>query len=109
MRKIKTFDVFKLARIIKLSGAKDELSTALRATQEPGGASGAGIELLMTLVIACADQQIEDAFYDLVGDIAEEKPDKIKNMDLEELTTTFKEISEQNNLTVFFDAAVKSA
>ena len=108
MRKIKTKDVFKLARIIKLSGAKDEIAAALRATQSGENAAGVGIELLMTLISSCADQEVETSLYELIGDISEEKSSVIKDMDLDELMDTLKEIGEQNNLSNFFDTAVKS-
>ena len=109
MRKLKTFDVFKMARIIRMSGAKEELADSLRATQTGEAPGEVGISLMMTLITVCSEENVENALYELIGDIAEEKPDAIKNMDLDKLVDLFKEIGEQNNLSNFFETAVKSA
>ena len=109
MRKIQTQDVFKLARIIRLSGAKDELTEALKASTSSELSSGAGLDLMMSLISACGNEEVENALYALIGGIAEAKPDEIMTMDLDELGALLKDISEQNNLSRFFDLAVKSA
>lgn len=111
MRKIKTKDVFKMARIIKLSGAKDELADTLRASQSSGAgdAGQIGVDLIMTLCSACGSENIEKELYELIGDIAEMKPTEIRDMDLDVLIDLFKEIGELNNLSDFFESAVKSA
>ena len=109
MRKIKTHDVFKLARIINISGAKDEIAETLRATQSGDAPGEVGITLMMTLISACGSEEVEKLLYELIGGIAEEKPDEIKNKDLDVLMDLLKEIAEQNNLLNFFETAVKSA
>ena len=80
MRKIKTKDVFTMARIIKLSGAKDEFAETLRASQssDAGDAGKIGVDLIMTLCSACGEEAIEKKLYELVGDIAEMKAEEIK-------------------------------
>lgn len=107
MRKIKTKDVFSLARLIKNAGMKDELTETLKASSS-GDAREVGINFIMSLISACGNEETEKGIYKLIGDIAEKDPEDIENMDLEVLTDTIKEISEQNNLSNFFDAAVKS-
>jgi len=111
MRKIKTQDVFKLARIIRISGAKNELAEILRASQNGnnGDARKVGVDLIMTLVSVCGEEEVEKMLYELIGGIAEKKPTDIMDLDLDELIELFKEIGEQNNLSNFFDTAVKSA
>ena len=110
MRKIQTQDVFKLARIIRLSGAKDELTETLKASTSSESNSGVlGVDLMMSLISACGNEEVENALYDLIGNIAEAKAGEIKTMDLDVLGTLLKDISEQNNLSRFFDLAVKSA
>ena len=111
MRKIKTKDVFKMARIIKISGAKEELADALRASQtsDAGDAGKIGVDLIMTLCSACGSEQIEKELYEFIGDIAEVKANDIRDMDLDKLIDLFKEIAELNNLSDFFENAVKSA
>jgi len=108
MRKIKTKDVFKLARLIKISGTKEELTEILGASKSQD-ASEIGLKAIMTLITACGEEETEKGIYELLADIAEKKPTDIENMELEELSTFLKEISEQNNLSNFFDTAVKSA
>ena len=105
MRKIKTKDVFKMARIIKLSGAKDELADTLRTSQSSGAgdAGQIGVDLIMTLCSACGSENIEKELYELIGDIAEMKPTEIRDMDLDVLIDLFKEIGELNNLSDFFE------
>ena len=111
MRRIKTKDVFKMARIIKISGAKEELADTLRASQtsDAGDAGKIGVDLIMTLCSACGSEQIEKELYDLIGDIAEVKANDIRDMDLDKLIDLLKEIGELNNLSDFFESAVKSA
>ena len=111
MRKIKTKDVFTMARIIKMSGTKDELAETLRASQtsDAGDAGRIGVDLIMTLCSACGEEPIEKKLYELIGDIAEMEATEIRDMDLDKLIELFKEIGEQNNLTNFFENAVKSA
>lgn len=108
MRKIKTHDVFKLARIIRISGAKKELTEALRASQE-GDAREVGIDLIMTLVSVCGEEEVEKQLYELIGNISEKKPEEIEDLNLDEFIDLIKEIGEQNNLSNFFNTAVKSA
>lgn len=107
MRKIKTKDVFKLARIIRNSGAKDELTEVFGNPEED--TRERGLKAAMTLISAASSEETEKAIYDLIGDIAEKKPSEIENMELEELKEVLKAIADENNLSNFFDAAVESA
>lgn len=108
MRKIITKDVFKLARLIKHSGAKEELTDILGGSREKD-ASEVGLKAIMTLISACGEENTEKEIYELLSGIAEKKPEDIENMVLEDLKDLLKEIADQNNLSDFFDAAVKSA
>lgn len=109
MRKIKTIDVFKLARIIRLSGAKEDIAESLRATQSGEAPGEVGINLMMTLITVCGNEEVEKSIYELIGGVAEEEPDDIMNKDLDKLTELLRDIAEQNNLSNFFETAVKSA
>ena len=108
MRKIKTKDVFALARLIKNAGMKDELTEALKASSAED-AREVGINFMMSLISACGNEETEKGIYSLIGQIAEKTPEAIEDMNLDELVDTLKEISDHNNLSNFFDAAVKSA
>lgn len=108
MRKIKTKDVFALARLIKNAGMKDELAQTLKASST-GDAREVGINFMMSLISACGNEETEKGVYSLIGQIAEKTPEAIEDMDLDVLLETLKEIDDQNNLSNFFDAAVKSA
>lgn len=108
MRKIITKDVFKLARLIKHSGAKEELTDILGASRE-ADASEIGLKAVMTLISACGEENTEKEIYELLSGIAEKKPSEIENMALEDLKELLEDIADENNLSDFFDAAVKSA
>ena len=91
MRKINTGDVFKLARIIKATGAKEDIiniySESKRikeeiresATQEKAKEKSEeaqekiGINIFFAIFEKCSDEKVEKLVYKLIGGIAEKK------------------------------------
>ena len=108
MREIITKDVFKLARLIKTSGAKDELTEIFGASKSMD-ASEIGLKAVMTLISACGEEATEKQIYELLSGIAEKKPEEIENMSINDLKDLIRKIADQNNLSDFFEEAVKSA
>lgn len=107
MRKFRTSDVFVMARIIKKADIKEDLVKAFSA-----GASGTvvvGVEAVMSLLMGCADKEVEGMIYKFIGDVAGMKPENIQKMELTEFKALLIEMGEVNDLVNFFHTASKLA
>lgn len=125
MRKINTGDVFKLARIIKATGAKEDIiniyseSKKIKeeiresATQESSkekteeAQEKIGVEIFFAIFEKCSDEKVEKLVYTLIGGIAEKQETEIENMPLEEMLKLLGDIVKENNIANFFSAASK--
>ena len=111
MRKIETHDVFKMARIIKKAGIKEEFgkifSKSKAADEET--AKELGVEVIFSIIEACSSEELEKMLYDFVAGIAEKDAETIKRMSLDALIDTFKEMAKMNNLMTFFSTAGRLA
>lgn len=114
MRKLQTQDVFKLARIIKQANMKDHITkftqkgkTNANSSKEEKekAAEEIGVDVFLAIVEACGDSKIEELLYDLIGGVAEKKPDEIKEQSLETTIEQVKQIIKENNITTFFSTA----
>lgn len=125
MRKINTGDVFKLARIIKATGAKEEIfniyseSRKLKeeletevsqesATEKTEAVQEKiGIKIFFVIFDNCSDEKVEKLVYKLIGGIAEMKETEIEKMPLDEMMKLLGDIVKENNIANFFDSASK--
>lgn len=114
MRKIITSDVFKLARIIKKIGIKDDISAMYAQVQqakkqgEEFNSEKIGIDLMLKVIEACSTEEQEKQIYGLLAGIMEKTEEDIKNQSLDTLMEDIKRIFSENNMTNFFKAAAKS-
>lgn len=123
MRKINTGDVFKLARIIKATGAKEDIiniyseskkikeeireSTTQENSKEKNeeAQEKIGINIFFAIFEKCSDEKVEKLVYKLIGGIAEKKETEIENMPLDEMLELLRNMVKENNIANFFSAA----
>jgi len=106
MRKIKTSDVFKFARLINASGMKDELKTMYEEA-EGGNAASVGFEAIFRLIGSVTTEAMEEKLYEFYGDIVEKTADEVRDEDLSSLMDEMERVAAENDLKRFFSAAVK--
>lgn len=108
MRKINTSDVFKLARILKKGKVEESISKAIGEIDIKGKnkiTEKVGVKVMLALFESCGEPDVEPLIYDLFGGIAEVDPSTIATQPFEDTLEMFKEISKENNLTIFFKQA----
>lgn len=108
MRKFKTKDVFKLARILKHADALDVFKQAyaikpqndtpeeLERVQEQRG------EIIIMGMFNLADAQTEEAIYEFLGDVYGMTPDGVGELDLDEQIEKITKLMKENNFESFF-------
>lgn len=108
MRKFKTKDVFKLARILKHANAldvfkqayaikpKDDTPGELERVQEQRG------EVIIMGIFNFADAQTEEAIYEFLGDVYGMTPDGVGELDLDEQINQITKLMKENDFESFF-------
>lgn len=114
MRKIQTQDVFKFARIVKRTNAKAEIAKIFEKKPDKEDkedkddiSEKVGIQIILTLLEVCSDEETEEKIYDLIGGIAERSTEEMRSQSLEVTIGQIKQIFTENNMKAFFDAAGK--
>ena len=105
MRKLITSDVFALARVIKASGMREQLTgfvKSLAAQDMPLDIENVGYESILVMIEALAERKAEAAIYELVASIAETTPDAVKNLPPADFFAMLKEIGDANDIKSFF-------
>ena len=105
MRKLITADVFALARVIKASGMREQLSAFVRTLSEKDekpDVESVGYEAFLVMIEALAERKAENALYDALAAILEVTPDEVKTMPPADFFKVFLVISEENDLKAFF-------
>ena len=115
MRKINTGDVFKMARLLKDANVMDAAKDAYKAAKKVDGAKDADVEdadkgsiwvdAAMKVLASCTSQKAEEQFYDLMAGICENKPEDIRNRQLDGLVEDIRRICEENNVANFLRSA----
>ena len=115
MRKLETHDVFRMARIIKTAGIKEEIAEILakKETNEKQEIEAVqekiGIKIVFCIIEACSSEKLEGMLYDFIAGVSEKSAEDIKHMSLDALVDLFKEMASMNNLATFFNAAGRLA
>lgn len=105
MRKLITSDVFALARVIKASGMREQLTVFVKnlaAQDKPLDIENVGYESILIMIEALAERKAENAIYELIGSIMETTPDAVKNLPPADFFKALKEIGEENDIQSFF-------
>ena len=92
MRKINLGDTFKMAKIIrngnltesfKRSFAEGKTSKDATEKEKEDKQEQIGINLIMDILTACANDKVEEQVYDLLAGITEKKKEDIQNQSLD--------------------------
>lgn len=118
MRKIQTQDVFKLARIMKQTKLKDQISELVKKGNEISNSKAIiakegrekakeqfGIEVALALIEECADPKAEKLIYEFIAGIAEKQPKDIETQSLQTTIEQIQQIVSENNIMNFFNTA----
>lgn len=101
MRKLQTGDLFSFARVIKASGIREELVGYLQTINQDSDREKVGMTTILMIIEALSDKKAEKAFYDALNPVFEEDVEK---MTPAELFANLKKLSEENDLTNFFNS-----
>lgn len=104
MRKLNLSDAFKVSRIIKEAGIKNEVSTlaAKFLDKKNVNLNEVGLEFFLTLITAAANSKVENQIYELIADVKKITPEEVKTLDFDEIKEFILAVVEMNNLKVFF-------
>ena len=102
MRTLKTSDLFSFARVIKASGIREELAGYLRTINSESDKERVGLTTILMIIEALSDKKAEKAVYEALAPVFE--VDDIESMPPAELFAKLKQMSEENDLTNFFDS-----
>ena len=118
MRKINLGDTFKMARIIKdgnliesikRSFAEGKTSEDATEKEKEDKQEQIGINLIMDIFAACANDKVEEQVYDLLAGITEKKKEDIQNQSLDTTLEEISKIAEENNIVNFLKSAFGAA
>lgn len=100
MKKLNLKHTLKMAKIIKEAKLKDSLGELLAEANDPyANKMRVGINTIMTIIDACANENVERQLYELLDDLFETKSE---DLSIEALVNNFKQLAKENNLTAFF-------
>lgn len=105
MRKLITADVFAMARIIKASGMREQLTAFVRklaAEDKALDVEAVGYEGVLIIIEALAERKAENALYEALAPVMELTAEEVKNLPPAEFVDRVKEIAEQNDIKSFF-------
>lgn len=105
MRKLITSDVFAIARIVKASGMRENLTTFVKklvAQDVPLDLETVGYESILVVIEALAERKAETAIYEAIASVMETTPDAVKNLPPAEFFAALKQIGEENDVKSFF-------
>lgn len=95
MRGLKGADLFTAMRIVRNAGIQDEvqkialdIADGKKVTQQQAGA-----QLIIACVCGCATERAEHEIWRFLGDLTEQKPEDLKNMELDKLMDVVEELS----------------
>lgn len=102
MRKLNTSDLFACARVLKVSGMREELKNVVQKYAS-GDVEEVGILTILAMIeTLMGEKKSEEAIYDMLAGIAETEPDNIRNLELPELATFLQNIASENDMKSFF-------
>lgn len=103
MRNLLTADLFKAVRVIKASGLKEEVKPLLKkAAESEADVQNVGIEAIMALIGALAENGVEKQLYEFLSGPFEMEPKEVAQLDIVELCEKIQWLWEEGNLQAFF-------
>lgn len=108
MRKLNTADVFAFCRLVKATGAREQLREVVTAVAkrkdagEPVDVTRVGVDGFMAVIEAAVEPKAEALVYKFLSGPLECGPEDIASMELTDLIPALQDLAEANNLTAFF-------
>ncbi len=106
MRKLKTSDLFALARCISQIGIKDELKKVGMEASNVNDIASNGFEIIYTLFEKVCEKKSEKPIYEFVATLLECKWEEVRDMNPLELIEKLKDVANITEWKAFFKMAV---
>lgn len=105
MRKLKTADIPKAARLIKSLGVRDKFREIALQANSAEDVFDPGFDFIWDLFDIATEQKGEQAIYEFLAGPFEMTVQEIADLDLTDLIDNLKQLAEDNNLAAFFKGA----
>ena len=102
MKKLALKHAFLLARIIKAANIRAEIVRFASEIQSGKSADEVGMEFIITMIQAAADENVEKKIYELYAELKGVKPEEISEYDFATVKADMKALVAENNLKDFF-------
>lgn len=104
MKKLALKHAFLLARIIKAANIRAEIVRFASEIQSGKSADEVGMEFIVTMIQAAADENVEKKIYELYAELKDVKPEEISEYDFATVKADMKALVAENNLKDFFQS-----
>jgi len=104
MKKLALKHAFLLARIIKAANIRAEIVQFASEIQSGKSADEVGMEFIITMIQAAADENVEKKIYELYAELKGVKPEEISEYDFATVKADMKALVAENNLKDFFQS-----
>lgn len=104
MKKLALKHAFLLARIIKAANIRAEIVQFASEIQSGKSADEVGMEFIVTMIQAAADENVEKKIYELYAELKGVKPEEISEYDFATVKADMKALVAENNLKDFFQS-----
>ena len=108
MRKLKTSDIPVFCRCLKKIGLKEQFRTIAQEANNAKDVWDRGYEIIWGLFDAITEPAGETALYEFLAGPFEMTPKEIKNLDMNVLVDSIKQLIQENDFGTFFGFAAKS-
>ena len=107
MRKLMTSDVFAFCRVLKRSGAKEEIEKIAKESDTAKDAWSRGFDTIWAIVEGAVEERGEKEIYRFLAGPLEMSAEEIEQMPPADFFKALKTLAEENDLRGFFDAVAK--
>lgn len=107
MRKLKTSDLFELARCINKIGLKDEIKKITMNANNINDIAENGFEIIFGLIDVASAKKAEKPIYEFLSKPFEMSADEVADLDLPEFIKGLTDIASVSTWKTFFKTAVR--
>lgn len=104
MKKLALKHAFMLARIIKAADIRSEIVQFASELHNGKSTDEIGMEFVVTMIQAAADEKVEKKIYELYADLKGVKPEDVAEYDFATIKADMKALIEENDLKSFFQS-----
>jgi hypothetical protein len=108
MRKLKTFDVPKAARLIKRLGIRDKFREIAMEANNAKDVFDPGFDFIWDVIDIATEENNEVVIYEFLAGPFEMTPEQVRDLDLDIMIANIKQLATENNLVSFFKSAAGS-